>query len=80
VVRGDAPRNSVRLCCALRLEEEEGMRRGRPFEGGGARGWLSPVEAVGGTAWMKSGERSSPVLGVRAVTCCRKRREVMGVL
>jgi hypothetical protein len=56
------------------------VRRGRPFGVGGARGRLSPVEAVSGAAWMKSGDRSSPALGVRVVTCCGRRREAMGVL
>jgi hypothetical protein len=63
--------------CILRKKRGE---EGRPFGGGGARGRLSPVEAVSGAAWMKSGDRSSPALGVRVVTCCGRRREAMGVL
>jgi hypothetical protein len=39
-IRGgcDALRNGMRLRCALRLEEEEGVRRGQPIENGGGRG------------------------------------------
>jgi hypothetical protein len=58
-----------------------GGEEGRwPFKGGGAQGRLSLVEAVGSAALMKSSEQSSPALGVRAVTCCGRRREAMGVL
>jgi hypothetical protein len=57
-----------------------GGEEGWPFECGGAQGRLSSVEAVGGAAWMKFNEWSSPALGVRVVTCCGKRREAMEVL
>jgi hypothetical protein len=57
-----------------------GVRRGRPFEGGGDQGRLSPVGAVSGAVWTKSGEWSLLALGMRVVTCCGRRREAMGVL
>jgi hypothetical protein len=37
--------------CPASQGRRGGEEGARPFEGGGARGWLSPVEAVGGVTW-----------------------------
>jgi hypothetical protein len=75
---------SKEWCVAPTCPVSRGRRGGEegrwPFKGGGAQGRLSPVEVVGSATLMKSNEQSSLALGVRAVTCCGRRREAMGVL
>jgi hypothetical protein len=45
-------------------------------------GWHggSPESDDGGGLSLKSGEQSSPMLGVRVVTHCRRRREARGAV